>query len=348
MSRKLNKAISFTDIHWGAKSNSEVHNQDCLDYIDWFCTQAKKHKADHVIFMGDWFENRNALNVSTMTYAYQGAKKLNDLNIPVYFIIGNHDLYHRHTREIFSTLPYKEFSNFTIINEPTIIEDVEGNPLVCPFLFHNEYPALAEFLSAASWWGHFEFKGFIVTGYSIQMPTGPSHTDFHGPKIFSGHFHKRQITDNVTYIGNVFPTNFSDAGDNNRGLALYDHTTQKTEFINWADCPKYTKVRLTDILDDTKIVHANSRIKCIIDVPISYEESTFLRQKFIDDFQLREFSMEESQDIVEALKDTEIDIDAESIKLDSVDDLVVQMINSIDTPHIENDMLTQIYQQLKV
>lgn len=344
---KLNKAISMTDIHWGAKSNSETHNQDCIRYIEWFCDVAREERADHVIFMGDWFENRNALNVSTMTYAYHGAKLLNDLNIPVYFIIGNHDLYHRHTREVFSTLPYKEFSNFQIINEPTTIEDVEGKPLVCPFLFHHEYPELAKYLSAASWWGHFEFKGFVVTGYSIVMPTGPSHTDFYGPKIFSGHFHKRQVTDNVTYIGNTFPTNFSDAGDSRRGLMLYDHTTQKSEFRDWADCPMYVRIKLTDVLDSKYSIKPESRVRCLIDVPISYEESTFLKQKFTEDFNLREFSLEESSDISEALKNTDTDIEIGEIRLDGVNDLVAQMINSIDTPHIENGLLLQIYQQLR-
>lgn len=347
MTKKLKKAIVFTDIHWGCKSNNETHNQDCLNYIDWFCNESKKHKADHIIFLGDWFENRNALNISTMNYAYTGARKLNELGIPVYFVIGNHDLYHRHTREVYSTVTFNEFSNFTIVNEPKTFDEIEGNPLICPYLFHDEYPSLVQYTSSKSWWGHFEFKGFVVTGYNITMPTGPDHRDYKGPQIFSGHFHKRQITDNVCYVGNTFPTNFSDAGDVNRGLMVYEHDTMKRIFVDWAECPKYTKIRLTDILEDTGTIHTNARVKCIVDVPISYEESTFLRQKFVDDFGLREFVMEDAIDIIEALKGTEVELDGD-IKLDSVDDLVIQMINSINSEHIDNDMLTQIYQQLRV
>ena len=58
MSQKLHVAASMTDIHWGAKSNSEQHNQDCLNYINWFCKEAVDNGADHIIFLGDWFENR--------------------------------------------------------------------------------------------------------------------------------------------------------------------------------------------------------------------------------------------------------------------------------------------------
>ena len=346
--KKYTKTASFTDIHFGKKSNSETHNQDCVNFVKWFCEEVQKDpEIDSIAFLGDWHENRNALNISTLTFSYQAAKMLNELGLPVWFCIGNHDLYHRHTRELFSVIPFQEFSNFIVVNEPIVVPNMGNGALISPFLFHNEYPSLTEYLKLQSWWGHFEFKGFVVTGQSVTMPVGPDASDFSGPTIFSGHFHKRQSTGNIHYIGNTFPMDFSDAGQSDRGMMVYDHATEERTYTNWADCPKYTKLKLTDILDDATGIHTNARIKCIIDVPISYEESTFLRSKFMEDFGLREFSMEESQDISEALKGTEVDLDSGDIHLDSVDDLVVQMINSIDTPHIENAMLAQIYQQLK-
>lgn len=298
--------------------------------------------------MGDWHENRNALNISTLTYSYQAAKQLNSLNLPVFFCIGNHDLYHRHTRELYSVIPFQEFSNFVVVNEPLVLPNMGNGALISPYLFHNEYPDLVQHLRMQTWWGHFEFKDFVVTGYNVTMPTGPDAADYTGPQIFSGHFHKRQSKNNIHYIGNTFPMDFSDAGQVDRGMVVFDHATGAIEYTNWQDCPKYTKIRLTDLIEDTSLIKSSARVKCIVDVSISYEESTFLRQKFLDDFQLREFSMEESQDLGDALRGTEIDISDDDIKLDSVDDLVVQMINSIETPHIENAMLTQIYQQLKV
>jgi DNA repair exonuclease SbcCD nuclease subunit len=296
--------------------------------------------------MGDWHENRNALNISTLTYSYEAGKLLNALGLPIFFCIGNHDLYHRHTRELYSVIPFHEFTNFVVVNEPLLLPNMGEGTLISPYLFSHEYPDLVKYLELQTWWGHFEFKDFVVTGYNITMPTGPDPIDFAGPTIFSGHFHKRQSKNNIHYIGNTFPMDFSDAGQTDRGMVVYDHTTGKINYKNWAECPKYAKVRLTEILDDTTSVPTNARIKCIIDVPISYEESSFLKQKFIDDFQLREFAMEESQDIVDALKGDVVEL-GDDVKLDSVDDLVIQMINSIDTPHIETAMLAQIYQQLK-
>lgn len=346
--KKLKKGMYMSDIHFGKKSNSEQHNKDCLNYISWFCEQVKEEKPDYIGFLGDWNENRSALNVATLNFSYQGARMLNNLGIPVYFCIGNHDLYHRHTREIHSVIPFQEFSNFILINEPTIINEVYGSMLMCPYLFHDEYENLLQYTNLPFWAGHFEFKGFLVTGYGLAMPTGPDHTLFAGPKyIASGHFHKRQYGGNVVYIGNCFPMDFGDIDDNDRGLMIYDHKEQAMSFINWEDCPKYTKTTLSDILDGNVDIFPDSRVKCVIDVPISFEESSTLKYQLTDQFKLREFVTEETREIAEAISDTKIDIDPNELIIDGIDDLVIQMLKGIDTAHIDNNLLIQQYQRLK-
>lgn len=349
MTRKLQRGAFCTDIHFGKKANSQVHNEDCIQYLTWFCEQVRKENCDYVAFLGDWNENRSALNIATLDYSYRGAKMLNELGVPVYFCVGNHDLYHRHTRELYSVVPFKEFTNFIVVDHPLVVKEIADGVLFSPYMFHDEYPDLAQFLKVPFWAGHFEFKGFQVTGYNVIMPTGPDPADFAGPKhIVSGHFHKRQANLNIVYMGNTFPMDFGDAGDFDRGMMVYDHTKEQMEFINWDGCPKYIKTRLTDILDNTATIYPNSRVKCIVDVPISFEESTYLRQSFIEKFKLREFTMEESKEIAQALTGTQASIDPNDIKLDSVDDLVIQMLTDIDSEHIDNNILIEQYQRIRV
>lgn len=349
MTKKLQRGAYCTDIHFGKKANSQLHNDDCLQYLDWFCRRAQEENADYIAFLGDWNENRSALNIATLDYSYRGAKKLNDLGLPVYFCIGNHDLYHRHTRELYSVVPFKEFTNFHIIDAPVVVPEIADSILFSPYMFHDEYPGLAQYLKLPFWAGHFEFKGFQVTGYNIIMPTGPDPQDFAGPKhIASGHFHKRQANLNIVYMGNTFPMDFGDAGDNERGMMVYDHTTEKMTFDNWEECPKYIKTKLTDILDNTAPLQPNARVKCAVDVPISFEESTYLRQNWIEQYKLREFTMEESKEIAAALTGTQASIDPNNIKLDSVDDLVLQMLTDIDSEHIDNNILIEQYQRIRV
>jgi len=347
--KNLMKGAFFTDLHVGAKSNSEQHNNDCTDYIDWFCDNVKKEgDIDYICFVGDWHEVRSSINVFTLKYSYEMAKKINDLGLPVYFIIGNHDLYHRSNRDVYSVHPFREFENFIMIDEPTIMEHIGDGVLMCPYLFHEEYPKLAEYKNIPLWIGHFEFKGFVVTGYNITMKSGPDHEDFKQQRrILSGHFHKRQTTGNVTYIGNAFPTSFADAGDTERGMMIYDHTTDDMNFLNWEECPKYIKANLSTILDGKVVLHENARVRCIADIPINYEESIEIKKTMIENNNLREFTIEESCEIDEALSETETDVDVDlDGELGTVDEMVVQMLGDIDNEHIDNEMLSNIYRNL--
>lgn len=349
--KTLKKGAYFTDIHFGKKANSETHNQDCLNFISWFCEQVEADpEIDYIAFLGDWNENRSALNIQTLNYSYRGAKRLDELGLPIFFVVGNHDLYHRHTREVHSVIPFNEFKNFILIEEPMIVEMIEGRALFAPYLFHDEYPNLKKHLDIPWWAGHFEFRGYEVTGYGMLMPTGPDPSEYQGPNyIVSGHFHKRQARpeSNVVYIGNAFPMDFGDAGDTSRGMMTYDHVKDEMLFNDWAECPKYIKTTLTDILDGTATLHPDARVKCIVDVPISFEESTALRQSFADKFKLREFTLEESSDIREALSGTEMKIDWDDTKLAGVDELVEQMLREISSDHINNQKLIEIYKELK-
>lgn len=348
--KKLKKAAGWNDIHFGKKGNSDQHNQDCLNFIDWSCERIKADPSiDHLVISGDWHELRSALSINTMDYSYRGAEKLSELGIPVIIIIGNHDLFHRDSRSVYSTIMFKHLPNIYLVPEPMVMELANGPVLFAPFLFANEYPDLVKYRDLAVWWGHFEFKGFVISGYNSKMEHGPEHTDFSGPKrIFSGHFHKRQIQDNIVYIGNTFPMDFSDSGDFHRGMAVYSYEYDELDFIDWADCPKYVKAKLSQFLDETASIPANSRVRCIIDVPLTYEESIAVKQTYITEYNLRELRLEESDELNDVLTNTEVDdiVGVSGQKIGTIDESIVGMLDKIDTDKIDAKMLIKIYRDL--
>ena len=72
--------------------------------------------------------------------------------------------------------------------------------------------------------GHFELPYFKMNAM-VEMPdVGGIQTDhFAGcGQVFSGHFHKRQMMKNVTYMGNSFPHNYADAWDDDRGMMVLE------------------------------------------------------------------------------------------------------------------------------
>jgi DNA repair exonuclease SbcCD nuclease subunit len=345
---KLMKGGYFTDLHLGGKANSISHNEDCVNYVAWFCEQVKKDKdIDYIAFLGDWNQERSAIDILTLNYSHKCAKMLNELDLPIYFILGNHDLYRRHSREIHAIVQFENFSNFIPIYEPTVVDNIGDGVLFCPYLFHDEYKSLTKYSKIPLWAGHFEFEGFIITGYDIKMKGGPNPNDFSKTKqILSGHFHKRQTTKNITYIGNCFPTSFSDAGDSERGMATFNHSNNKLEFIDWPECPTYTITTLSALLENPKITKG-ARVKCTVDVPIDYSEGTVIRKKFIGDYDLRGFNLEENSEIRTAFEDTIVDEDIVTIQSTNTNDMICEMLGGIKTEHIDNQMLISIYQNLK-
>jgi DNA repair exonuclease SbcCD nuclease subunit len=346
---KIRKILQFTDIHFGKKNNSILHNQDCLNFIDFVCDSVKKDKEiDAIAFLGDWFENRNAINVETLNLASEGADKLNALGIPIYFVVGNHDLYQRFNRRVFATRVFKDKKNFVIIDHFVILND---EILFSPFLFHQEYPQLAQFANKVKYaMGHFEFKNFVLTGTSNIMEKGPDHTAFDFfTFIFSGHYHKRQIKDNTIYIGSTFPMDYGDTGDRARGFCVLDTRNDDVNFFDWEGCPLYQRVLLSQIIDGAWEPAIGARVTCFKDIDISYTNAQDLRDAFIKTFDLREFRIDEkSQEKKDSLTESTEELDLDILTSSSLDDAIRQMIISgvQKTTTIDPERLSQEYAEL--
>jgi DNA repair exonuclease SbcCD nuclease subunit len=351
--QSIKKIALFTDIHFGKKGNLKQHNQDCIKFIEWFCDQVKKvGDITHIGFLGDWFESRSAINIETLDFSYTGLELLNELGLPILFCVGNHDLHRRTTRDVHSVRMFNEMSNFTIIDKPTIID----NCLFTPYLFDSEYAKMIQHNDLWAWFGHFEFQGFALTGYNTILEHGPDPKLFTGPKkIFSGHFHKRQANGNICYIGNTFPMDFGDAGDNERGMAIYETSEDKVEFINWTECPKYAKVPLSRILAADWAPPVNARVKCVVDVDITYTDAQALREAMIAEYQLRDFTLEEDRAAKQGLLEgdtTKVEDDT-SLEFEGVDELVISQLElALQEKAVQGkydlQMIINLYKNLKV
>jgi len=352
----IQKLAQFTDIHYGArdanKEHGPIHNQDCHDFVEFFCDEVTSDKdIDALGFWGDWNQNRSAINLETLKFAYEGAKKIDSLGLPVYCTLGNHDLYRRNSREIHSLHFFEQFKNFHLIEEPTVVENKGFKDfLVVPFLMHGEYADLVKFNKIPIWFGHFEFNGYEITGHGMEMTGGADPDNFQEPElIVSGHFHKRQAKPgkNIAYMGNPFPTSYGDSGDINRGYATYDFRNDEMIFFDWEAGPKYIKTVLSDIMDGKVVMDDMTYVKCIVDVPISYEESADIHREMVANFSPREFILEESIELTDIVTDTSVkDKKWAGDEMATLDEMVVEMFAEVDSEHISSDILVDIYQGL--
>ena len=331
-------AACFTDIHYGLKSNSHTHLNDCHRYMDWFIAEAKARNAETCIFLGDWSHQRASVNIATMNASIRDLKKLNDNFDKVYFITGNHDLYYRDKRELNSVEYARDLPNFVMVDEWFI----EGDVAIIPWLVQDEWRKIKK-IKAKYMFGHLELPYFKMNAM-VEMPDhgGLQSDHLTGPEyVFSGHFHKRQYKNNIHYIGNAFPHNYADAGDWERGAMFLTWGAEPT-YVNWPDCPKYKTLTLSELLAD----HANlldeytyARVK--LDIDISYEEANFIREQFGEQYNVREIALL-------PIKDQAEELEGGDIQFESVNQIVLSQLDTIESTTIKKDMLIDIYNGLEV
>ena len=191
------KALVFTDIHFGMKSNSIMHNQDCEQFVEWAVQQGKIHNCETAIFMGDWHHHRASLSLQTMSHSLRALENLSRSFDITYFITGNHDLYYRDKRDIYSFEWAKHIPNLKICNDWFQQDDV----ILVPWLVGDDHKQIKT-ASAQYMFGHFELPHFKMNAM-VEMPDHgqikSEHFQQYGT-VFSGHFHLRQQKNNINYI----------------------------------------------------------------------------------------------------------------------------------------------------
>lgn len=338
MEQLFKHAACFTDIHYGLKQNSRLHLDDCHRYIDWFIAEAKARGAETCIFLGDWSHHRASVNVATMNASIKDFKKLNDAFEKVYFITGNHDLYYRDKRELNSIEYARDLPNFVMIDEPFN----QGNVSIWPWLVGTEHKKLAK-EKCKYMFGHFELPHFKMNAM-VEMPDhgGIKAEDLTGPEyVFSGHFHKRQYKNNIHYIGNAFPHNYADVDDNERG-AMFLKWGEEPQYVNWLECPKYKVMTLSDLLDDHQNLldkYTYARVK--LNISISYEEANFIREKMAEQYEVRELQLI-------PIKEEEEAYEGGDIVFESVDQIVINQLETIESNTMDKQALIDIYNGIEI
>jgi len=336
MAELFKTAACFTDIHYGLKQNSRLHLEDCSRYVDWFIAEAKARNAETCIFLGDWNHHRASISVATMNASIKAFKKLNDNFEKVYMIMGNHDLYYKDKRELNSIEYTRDLSNFVMIDEHFLQDDVA----IIPWLVGDEHKKVSK-MKCKYMFGHFELPYFKMNAM-VEMPDHGGINDkmLSGPEyVFSGHFHKRQFKNNIHYIGNAFPHNYADVDDNERG-AMFLTWGEEPLYVNWAECPKYKVFTLKQLLDDHATLldqYTYARVK--LDISISYEEANFIREKMAEQYKVRELQLI-------PIKEEE-EYEGGEISFESVDQIVIQQLETIDSQQVDKQRLIEIYNSIE-
>ena len=332
------KAAVCTDIHFGLKNNSLKHNMDCDAFIDWFIETAKREGCETGMFLGDWHHHRASINLQTLNFSLRALEKLSAAFDRFLFIPGNHDLYYRDRRDIHGADWARHIPNIEIVNDFFS----EGDVTIAPWLIGDDHKQLMK-MQGQYLFGHFELPHFKMNAM-VEMPDNGEikQSDLRSfESVFSGHFHLRQKQHNIHYIGNCFPHNFADAGDQDRGMMVLDWGKDPV-FHAWHGQPTYDVINLSDLIDnDDRLLRPNQHVRVKLDIDISYEEANFIKETYVDKHKLREITL------IPVKNDEHVqDLAPGDLKFESVDSLVTQQITDIESDFYDNKLLLQIYQTL--
>lgn len=340
----MTKVIISTDWHFGAKGNKPIHNEQIFDFVKWKVEEANRQGIQYMFQLGDFFDVRDKIDVSTMNYAVDVVQWINEnFNGEFYILEGNHDLYYKHRLDVSSLKCIEPYCN--VIKENTKMEFQEDGKtvLLCPWICDAEHwdKTINESKDCDYLFGHLELTGYKMNDNYVMENGWSANYLSHLDRVLTGHYHKRQQKGNVIYIGNPFGFDFNDANDLERGFCTFDIANNELEYFD------YHKVKVLSIPYNQ-----------LNDYKDQIDENTSLRIEFPDE-DVADEDLEKAQEFIEernlvtskikyqgnkATKMMESDVQVEEVE--NIDESVLKSIEQIEEiQDIDKDMLKRQYKQ---
>lgn len=240
----------FGDLHVYKHQSKKIFEDTAIDFLKEFLSYCKRNKIKKVIFLGDWFHIKTKLYVPSFIRSIDMLKEFKKNGIDMTFLIGNHDM------------PYMTSTDFSIVHafEPygKVIplydwEDV-GNYRFHYLSYTNELPNFERNGKEDILFGHLDVQNFVMeNGFTCKE--GFNTSDFSSfERVFSGHFHKHQIRDNIIYVGSPYQTRYSERNES-KGFVVLDSDDASWEFIEYEAYPKFKELDSEEL--DTNNVKGN-------------------------------------------------------------------------------------------
>jgi len=248
-----NNIFLISDLHFGVRANSLEWLQNQLDffykiYIPYL--KENKKEGDILFILGDWFDNRQLLDINVMNKSIDLIFDLADI-MPTYFLTGNHDIYKKHDTDVNSLAAFRFIPNVTIYETPQIITNGKSKILVLPWVGNPEKEEMYAKANPCDYvFAHADIMGLkydngrqIVRGAKLRGVKGIK-------KVISGHVHKRQELKDAIYLGSPYSTKRSDIG-NKKGYYIFFPEKNKIDFIQNKFSPIFQRIMLEDLMEWT-------------------------------------------------------------------------------------------------
>ena len=291
----ISQVIFISDVHWGVRNGSIEWLENIRSYFnDFFIplikSQKKKKQKPCVVIAGDYFDNRQNIDIAVLNSAMDTITDIASL-CPVYIMIGNHDIYKKSDTDITSLRPMLDMKNVTLIYDKMELEIKSGKKFLL-----------------VSWVGDMKKENKIIVENKDKYDYLVFHTELTGMtyannrpivnglqidvcddncRILSGHIHKRQESKKGLYFGSPYQMDRSDIGDQ-KGIYMFtvDGENVVRTFVENNYSPKFLCVRFGEIgrnPEKWKDIVANN----YVDIVFTEDETAKVNvNNFLDDIQV--------------------------------------------------------------
>lgn len=334
----MSKIMAIGDLHFGERGDSESFNEHILTFIRWSITEAKSRGVTKVIQLGDWFHQRNKIQVKTLTYGIEGARLLSEAfgKENVFVLEGNHDLFYLDRLDVSSVAALRPY--VTVVDKPiSILPRCFATPWIAT-------PDVWDTVIGASdnhdyLFAHLELNGFMVND-KYKMEHGKSHRELSGYEcVITGHYHSMQVQDNVLYVGTPYPITMNEANEDH-GVLFLNIETDDIEFVVY-DGLKVVSISFDDIEQISTLDPSSTSIR--IEFPDDFDDESVIEEtkqllmsKNFEDVKIK-YRGKKAQQLMESSAD-----DIEFVE--NIDAAVIGFISSsANIEGIDKEILSSLY-----
>ena len=330
------KYIVVGDLHLGHKKGSKKYYEVVYKLTDRIRQYADAHGIWNMIQVGDVFDNRKSLLLSTIDTSTIVFDALCKTFSTIHVIVGNHDMASKNSTFPNSLVIFNKHPEMNIITTPTVISDDYRKMLFVPYLF-----SMDELVDADICIGHFDINGAVMN--SSETAAKGHFLNFSDFKRYqmtiSGHYHTPNVYENnIHYIGTPYQMSFNDI-NSDRGFWVLDTSDLSMEFVEFTEYPKH--------------VHITDKLECLDDI-----EGNIVRLVFQEDY-----GVDGNKDIISKVRELkpfslvvkytnskvieyEEDIDDESFNKTKLD-ILLEFFDKAEIPnHVNVNLLKKMTEQV--
>jgi DNA repair exonuclease SbcCD nuclease subunit len=243
------KIFLYSDLHAYPHSSLQIFEsvaQNVLLFVKKYC---EENSIDKIGFLGDFYHLKTKIHVVPYIKTTDILRKMRDSGLHTHFLIGNHDMPEANSSDYSIILSFQEFGTVTELYD---WEDIGGIRIHYLSYTDTDLPNFQMGPNKNVLFTHLDINKFAMdTGFvcdkGFEM-SNFSKFDY----VFSGHFHKHQIIDNVIYVGSPYQTNFSERFDK-KGFVIFDTDTMSYKFEPFPFYPKFKDVKADTELTEEEV-----------------------------------------------------------------------------------------------